>query len=86
MGLCCGECVKKLSNIYFEIRQNGSVVGTFKKLSSNIGEFFTKADSYQVTFPANATPSDKFLLIIAGLMIDYQNFEKDQRDYYDEYY
>jgi hypothetical protein len=86
MGLCCGECVKKLSNIYFEIRQNGSVVGTFTKLSSNIGEFFTKADSYQITFPANATPADKFLLIIAGLMIDYQNFEKDQREYYDEYY
>lgn len=80
IGLCCGSCVKKLSNIHFEIIQNGSIVGSIKKLSANIGEFFTKADSFQVTFPANATPEDKFLLIIASLMIDYQNFEKEERD------
>ncbi len=87
VGLCCGSCVEKLSKIYFEIRQNGSIVGSIKKLSANIGEFFTKADSFQVNFPANATPNDKLLLIIAGLMIDYQNFEKDKRDEpYDDYY
>ena len=79
--------MEKLSRIYFEIRQNRSIVGSIKKLSANIGEFFTKADSFQVNFPANATPNDKLLLIIAGLMIDYQNFEKDERDDpYDDYY
>ena len=87
VGLCCGACAQKLSNSYFEIRQNGSIVVSIKKLSSNIGEFFTKADSFQINFPANATPADKFLLIIAGLMIDYQNFEKDERDTpYHDYY
>ena len=88
VGLCCGGCVEKLSNIHFEIMQNGSIVGSIKKLSANIGEFFTKADSFQINFPANATPADKFLLIIAGLMIDYQNFEKDERDDdpYNDYY
>ena len=86
MGLCCGGCVEKLSNIYFDIRQNGSIVGSIKKLSSNIGEFFTKADSFQINFPANATPADKFLLIIAGLMIDYQNFEKDESEEYNTHH
>ena len=84
LGLCCGSCVEKLSNIYFEIRQNGNIVGSIKKLSANVGEFFTKADSYQITFPPNATPADKLLLIITGLMLDYQNFEKGEEDtYYD---
>ena len=86
LGLCCGPAIQKLSNINFDIRQNGYVVGAIKKLSSNIGEFFTKADSYEVVFPMNATPSDKFLLIISGLMLDYQNFEKSDNDPYATYY
>ena len=36
----------------------------------------TSADSYQVNFPANATPNEKLLLIVTGLMIDYQYFEQ----------
>ena len=86
LGLCCGPAIQKLSNINFDIRQNGYVVGAIKKLSSNIGEFFTKADSYEVVFPMNAAPSDKFLLIITGLMLDYQNFEKSDNDPYATYY
>ena len=75
VGLCCGDTVKKLSNVNFDIIHNGSIVGCIRKLSSSIGEFFTKADSYEVAFPAMATPADKLLLIIAALMLDYQNFE-----------
>jgi hypothetical protein len=87
LGLCCGSsAIQKLSRIYFQIRQNGVVVGSIRKLSSNIGEFFTKADSYQVVFPSAATPSDKLLLIITALMLDYQNFEKSDRDAYSDYY
>ena len=52
-----------------------------RKLSArNFGEFFTKADSYRIDFPAKATPEEKMLLIIAGLMIDYQNFEDNGSD------
>ena len=78
LGLCCGADVEKLSTIRFEIKQNGRVVGMIKKLGSSFGEFFSKADSYQVHFPPQATPEEKMLFIITGLMIDYQYFEKDE--------
>ena len=89
LGLCCGSgsAVQKLSTIRFDIKSNGNTVGLIRKLSSSIGEFFTKADSYEVIFPSSATPADKLLLILAGLMIDYQNFEKDETsDPYTDYY
>ena len=76
-GLCCGSTAQKLASIKFNIIQNGMIVGSMRKLGANFGEFFTKADSYQILFPANATPQEKMLLIIAGLMIDYQYFEND---------
>jgi hypothetical protein len=77
-GLCCCQ---KLSSVKFNILQNNSYVGSMRKLSArNFGEFFTKADSYQIDFLAKATPEEKMLLIIAGLMIDYQNFEDDSND------
>ena len=89
MGLCCSCCsstVQKLSTVRFDIRQNGMPLGTMSKMGANIGEFFTKADSYQIIFPPQATPADKILLIIAGLMIDYQNFEKNDNEPHNYYY
>ena len=76
-GLCFGNDIEKLANIRFDIFQDGVMVGSMRKLSSSFGEFFTKADSYQISFPPNSSPEEKMLLIIAGLMIDYQYFEKD---------
>ena len=86
LGLCCGPSLKKLANVNFEIKENGYTVGAIKKLTSSLGEFFTKADSYEVVFQEKATPSEKLLLILATLMIDYQNFESDNSDPYDTYY
>ena len=86
LGLCCGPSLKKLANVNFEITENGYTVGAIRKLTSSLGEFFTKADSYEVVFPEKATPSEKLLLILATLMIDYQNFESDNSDPYDTYY
>ena len=61
--------------------QNNTYVGSIKKLVAiNFGEFFIKADSYRIDFPANASPEKKMLLIISGLMIDYQNFEDNKDD------
>lgn len=77
IGLCCGADIEKLASVRFDIIQNGMPVGNLKKLGANFGEFFTKADSYHISFPAHATPEEKMLLIIDGLMIDYQYFEKD---------
>ena len=79
LGLCCGNDVQKLANIEFQIRENGRTVGLIRKLGSSFGEFFTKADSYQISFPSNATPEEKMLLIVDGLMIDYQYFENDDQ-------
>ena len=86
LGLCCGDSIKKLANVNFEIKENGFPVGYIKKLSSSIGEFFTKADSYEIIFPEKASPSEKLLLIIATLMIDYQNFESDNSEPFHDYY
>ena len=77
IGLCCGDTVKKLASVEFKIKQNGATVGMLRKLGANFGEFFSKADSYQITFPQNASPEEKMLLIVDGLMIDYQYFEND---------
>ena len=85
-GLCCGEAAAKLANIHFDIIQNGSIVGSIRKLSSSIGEFFTKADSYEVFFPTNATPADRLLLTISALMLDYQNFDTQESNAYQGYY
>ena len=52
------------------------MVGSIVKKTATVSELLTSADSYQITFPANALPNEKLLLIIAGLMIDYQYFEE----------
>ena len=49
-----------------------------RKLSSSLGEYFSKADSYKISFPLDATPEDKILLICSGLLVDYQNFERKE--------
>ena len=36
---------------------------------------FSIADDYSVVLPTKATFEDKILLMIAGIMIDYQYFE-----------
>ena len=78
MGFCCGSSAEKLVEIEFVIKQNGQKVGFMKKMTSSYSEYFTKADSYKIIFPPNATPEEKMLLIVAGLLIDYQNFEKPE--------
>ena len=78
VGLCCGSAAEKITEIQFNILRNGQNVGIMRKLTSSMGEFFSKADSYKITFPLDATPEDKMLLICAGLLIDYENFEGNE--------
>lgn len=77
-GLCCGSSAEKLAEIEFKITQNNEIVGMMKKMNASLGEYFTKADSYKISFPNKATPEEKMLFIIAGLLIDYQNFENNE--------
>ena len=78
-GYCCGNNIcGKLSETWFFIYnyQNMSeAVGSIVKKVAKLSEMITNADSYLITFPPDATSADKLLLIIAGLMIDYQYFE-----------
>ena len=60
------------------VGSDGNYVGMMKKMgASGPSEYFSKADSYTISFPSGATPEEKMLLICAGLLIDYQNFEND---------
>ena len=78
MGLCCGSSAEKMAEIEFKIFQGNEVVGVMKKMMATLGEYFTKADSYKISFPTKSTPEEKMLFIYAGLLIDYQNFERDE--------
>lgn len=78
-GLCCGPACQKLSDIEFGIFSGGTKVGRICKMPTKyVSEFFSKADSYAIDFPQNATPEEKMLLITAGLMIDYAFFENSE--------
>ena len=76
-GLMCKGLCGKLSEVVFNILNpdNKEIIGNITKKVANSSEVFSNADSYQVIFPQNTTPNDKFLLTGLGLMIDYQFFE-----------
>ena len=78
-GLCCSGPCAKMSEVTFNIYRDanmGQPIGHIVKKIANFSELITSADSYQVNFPADARPNEKLLLIITGLMIDYQFFEE----------
>ena len=78
-GLCCSGPCAKMSEVAFNIYRDanmGQPIGSIVKKIANFSELITSADSYQVNFPADARPNEKLLLIITGLMIDYQFFEE----------
>ena len=62
-------------NIYRDVNMEKPIGNIIKKIA-NYGELVTRADSYQINFPPDSKPNEKLLLIITGLMIDYQYFEK----------
>ena len=78
-GLCCSGPCAKMSEVTFNIYRDanmGQPIGSIVKKIANFSELITSADSYQVNFPVDARPNEKLLLIITGLMIDYQFFEE----------
>lgn len=88
-GMCLGAACSKLSEVNFRIKQNGRTVGNLTKCTSTAEEFFTKADTYEVDFPRNASVNEKLLIIVSSLLIDYLYFEesgideeRDRRVYY----
>jgi hypothetical protein len=76
---CCKNNIcGKLSEVWFNIYNDPGrteIVGNIVKKVAKFSEMITNADSYLITFPGDATPAYKLLLISAALMIDYQYFE-----------
>jgi len=72
----CGKLSSAVFNIYNANNLNSPCGTIIKKGSTSFAELVTSADSYQVNFPQDASPQDKMILIVAGLMIDYQFFEE----------
>jgi hypothetical protein len=83
-GICCSNnFCGKMSEAVFNIYKDASMTqpcGNIIKKIASFSEMVTSADSYQVNFPLDASPSEKLLLIICGLMIDYQFFEEKAGD------
>lgn len=80
-GICCANSFcGKFSTANFQIYAGANItappVGLIQKKPANFSELVTSADSYIINFPPQATPQEKMLLIVAGLMVDYQYFEE----------
>ena len=87
--MCANNICGKFSSANFDI-YDGTLtnkVGNISKMpAQSYTEMVTDADSYQVSFPAQASAHDKLLLIALGLMIDYQYFETDSSGDNNGYY
>ena len=83
-GICCANnFCGKMSEAVFNIYKDAGLtepVGSIVKKVASFSELVTSADSYQVNFPLDASPSEKILLIVTALMIDYQYFEQKASD------
>ena len=74
--LCRNNFLGKTDEVHFFIYKSGgkdSPVGDICKKAAK--SMFSIADNYSVILPNKATPEEKVLLTIAGIMIDYQYFE-----------
>jgi len=73
----CGKCQELECGIYDgkDTSMNRKLGRIIKKVTNE--EFFSKANTFSIDFPENATPFDRLLIIFAGLFIDYRLFEDD---------
>lgn len=80
---CCGTCSDVMIPIFKagdSSRNINDKVGMIRKFMKNfVAEVITDADNFEITFPNDATVVDKFNLISAVLMIDYQYFEENEK-------
>lgn len=82
-GICCSGSYGKLTDTFFGIHEANkedfslsSAEGKIHKHPIRYGlQMMGDADSFEVTFPTNATPEDKLSLICTVLMLDYLFFE-----------
>lgn len=72
-NICC-----HLPEVYFEIYEDKDdriqVTGNIHRIPGKYENFMHVLDCYQITFPSNATGEERFLLICAVFLIEYQIF------------
>ena len=65
----------KCCDILFNIYEGNQIVGTVTKLfCSSFFTFCPKGDNYTINFPKNALPEEKFMIILATILLDYLSF------------
>ncbi len=76
--LCRNSFIGKIDEAHFFIYKpdgkNTPVGDICKKAAKSM---FSIADNYSILLPSNSTAEEKVLLTMAGIMIDYQYFEKN---------
>lgn len=87
----CGYCCKnspcgKCSEVDFEVYKGtgpleGNPPGKIKKKFKGLKSFIGDADFFDLYFPKEATPEERFNLVVAVIMLDYMYYEdKDNHD------
>jgi hypothetical protein len=79
---CRGTICGKMSDVVFPIYNGNSdivdpqnQVGTITKKYSGFANSWLDIDTFNIEFPLNSTPDDKFNLIMTAVMIDYLLYE-----------
>ena len=64
----------------FGILKNDEEAGFIKKKIMSIGNNFPAAETYEISFPSDATIESKLIIIFATMLIDHENFEKEPNE------
>ena len=76
--ICMKNICGCLPEVYFEIYESKDdriqVTGNIHRIPGKYENFMHVLDCYQITFPSNATGEERFLLICAIFLIEYQIF------------
>ena len=91
IGLCCGRNAETVAKIDFKIisPENQNIIGHIIKIPSlndkmgrimvdSSAGFHDSSNSFIVNFPNDASPNDKFLLIVAAIKLGYQFFTENR--------
>lgn len=74
----CGRCGEVLFTIHNSNKTDCTIEnkdGSIKKCNAGLQELISDADNFEIVFPIDASPEEKFMLIGATLMLDYAFFE-----------
>ena len=71
----CGRCSEVDFEIYAGKTTNGPVVGNIHKKFKGCASMVGDADFFSLTFPKNANPEERLLLVNAVIMMDYLYYE-----------